>query len=115
RRLEHSSGGGGADVFVETVRPPQSLVVFGAGYDVAPLVQIAKAIGWHVTLVGMRPATGMRERFAAADVLLVGTADDPTAGLTPEPGAAAVLVTHNYPIDAKILATLAERRLRYVG
>jgi xanthine dehydrogenase accessory factor len=115
RRFERSNEESGADVFFETIRPPQSLVIFGAGYDAAPLVQVAKAVGWHVTVVGMRPATGMRERFPTADVLLVGTADDPAAGLTPEPDAAVVLVTHNYPIDVKVLATLARQPLPYVG
>jgi xanthine dehydrogenase accessory factor len=115
RRFKQPKEEAGADVFFEAILPPQSIVIFGAGYDVAPLVQVAKAVGWHATIVGMRPATGMRERFPSADVLLVGTADDPTAGLTPEPDAAVVLVTHNYPIDAKILKALSRQPLPYVG
>ncbi|HEY2584574.1 MAG TPA: XdhC family protein [Tepidisphaeraceae bacterium] len=104
-----------ADVFIETMRPPQSLVIFGGGSDVVPLLELAKALGWHVTIVAGRSSAGARERFATADVFAAGDADDPTAGVTPETGAAVVLMTHDFPRDAKVLAALAGRPLRYLG
>jgi xanthine/CO dehydrogenase XdhC/CoxF family maturation factor len=104
-----------ADVFIETIRPPQSLVIFGGGSDVVPLLELAKALGWHVTIVAGRSATGARERFATADVFASTDADDPAAGITIEPDAAVVLMTHDFPRDAKILAALAGHRIRYLG
>jgi xanthine/CO dehydrogenase XdhC/CoxF family maturation factor len=94
------------DVFVERLSPPQQLVVFGAGPDVVPVVSMAALLGWHVTVVGVRPATGLARRFAQADELLITPPDDPLAGVELTPRSAVVLMTHNYPRDIDILSRL---------
>ena len=50
-----TSIGDSGEVFVEHLKPPQSLVIFGAGADVVPVVAMSKLLGWHVTVVGPRP------------------------------------------------------------
>ena len=47
------------DLFVETLRPPLPLVVFGAGPDVLPVVELARGLGWHTEVVDpqARPAS----------------------------------------------------------
>jgi xanthine/CO dehydrogenase XdhC/CoxF family maturation factor len=102
------------NVFVETILPPQAIVIFGAGPDVPPLVAIAKTLGWHVTVVASRPATGVRERLAAADSIHVTGADAPADGVPLPDDAAVLLMTHNLARDRLILAALPPR-LRYVG
>jgi xanthine/CO dehydrogenase XdhC/CoxF family maturation factor len=97
---------GGADVFVELLVPPQALVVFGGGPDVVPVVRIAKALGWHVTVVAGRPATGLGERFAEADRLLVTSSEEPMTEVGLSSDAAVVLMTHNFPRDVRILTGL---------
>ncbi|MEO5954987.1 MAG: XdhC family protein, partial [Nitrospiraceae bacterium] len=62
---------GCAQVFIEIVRPPVPLVVFGAGYDAVPVVRLAKELGWHVTVVDPRPGHAIRTRFPLADALVV--------------------------------------------
>jgi xanthine/CO dehydrogenase XdhC/CoxF family maturation factor len=104
-----------ADLFVETLRPPQSIVVFGGGSDVVPVMELAKMLGWHVTIVAGPGSSGGRERFSAADVLRVAEKEDPSTGVIPEPGAAVVLMTHDFPRDAQILRSLSDRPLRYLG
>jgi xanthine dehydrogenase accessory factor len=105
---------GSADLFVEWILPPQSLVIFGGGPDAAPVVAIAKTLGWHVTVVGARPSSAMPERFGMADVLCVTPADDPTEGVEIRAGAAVVLMTHNFARDRLILENLPAR-LGYLG
>jgi xanthine/CO dehydrogenase XdhC/CoxF family maturation factor len=104
-----------ADVFVETIRPPQSIVLFGGGSDVVPVLELCKTLGWHVTIVGGTDALGFRERFAAADALHASDAADPAAGVVPEPDAAVVLMTHDFSRDAKILESFAKGPIRYLG
>jgi xanthine/CO dehydrogenase XdhC/CoxF family maturation factor len=106
---------GSVDVFFELLRPPQSLILFGGGPDVVPVVAIAKALGWHVAVIASHAAPGFRERFASADVVAAGTEDDPLGGIEPAPDAAAVLMTHNYPRDMAILPRLLSRPLGYLG
>jgi xanthine dehydrogenase accessory factor len=40
--------------------PPPHLLVIGAGVDAQPVVQMAKTLGWTVTLWDSRPANGRR-------------------------------------------------------
>lgn len=103
------------DLFVETLRPPQSLVIFGGGSDVVPLLELARTLGWHVTIVAGSGSGRVRQRFAAADVLRIADKDDPSAGVVPEADAAVVLMTHDFPRDARILESLANRPIRYLG
>jgi xanthine/CO dehydrogenase XdhC/CoxF family maturation factor len=105
---------GGAEVFVELVAPAQAVVIFGGGPDVVPVVRMAKELGWHVTVVAARPATGLGERFALADRFLVTSSAEPLAGVCVDPDAAVVLMTHNFPRDVRILAGLG-REPRYLG
>ena len=104
-----------ADLFVETLRPPQSIVIFGGGSDVVPVMELVKTLGWHVTIVAGPGSDRARERFSAADALRVAEKEDPSAGVIPEPGAAVVLMTHDFPRDSQILGRLSDRPLRYLG
>lgn len=104
-----------AGVFRQAIEPPISLVVFGAGDDAQPLVRLAKEIGWHVTVADARPAFATRERFPAADTLIVGPAAGLVAQAAPGPRALAVVMTHHYVHDVPLLRALLARPLAYLG
>ena len=57
------SRGGWADALFESLAPTQSLAIFGDGHDVAPLVDLAKTLAWHVTVIGSRPVAALRQNF----------------------------------------------------
>lgn len=95
-----------ADAFVERLAPPQSLVIFGTGNDALPVVSFARGLGWHVTVVGARPATGVPQRFGEANQVHVTSSDDPLQGVDVRPDAAVVLMTHNLARDRVILQRL---------
>lgn len=107
---------GQIDVLLEVVCPPVPLLIFGAGYDVIPVVQFAKQLGWHVTVVGHRPEQLTSDRFPLADQLLYCTPDSPNAYrhlLTPQ--TVAIVMTHRYLSDLALLKTLIPAQLRYLG
>jgi xanthine dehydrogenase accessory factor len=103
------------EVFVEWVGQPVSLVIFGAGHDAIPLVNIAKQIGWHVTVADGRPGYANASRFPGADGVVLIRPDDPLAGLDIGPRTAVVLMTHNYPQDGKLLQRILPLAPRYLG
>ena len=41
---------------IETIAPPIPLTIFGAFDDAIPVAQLAKSLGWHVTVIDARPA-----------------------------------------------------------
>lgn len=106
---------GRAEVFVEFVRPPRPLVVFGAGHDAIPLVRLAKELGWHVTVVDHRAAYATSERFPLADEVLVSSSDDMPARVALDSETVALVMTHNYLRDLKLLKTLLPSPVRYLG
>ncbi len=114
-RRAFTTAQGRIDVLVEDVRPPQALVVFGDGHDVAPMVELAKGLAWHVTVVGVRSEAGLRSRFAAADRLVSATSENPASDLIVEPNAAALVMGHHLRRDAAVLANLLRKPPAYVG
>jgi xanthine dehydrogenase accessory factor len=91
------------------------LTIFGAGDDAQPLLRQAKELGWFVSVADGRTHLANPTRFPQADLLsilpindLPGIAFDapptPFAGLQPED--AAIVMTHSFEQDSKILACL---------
>jgi xanthine/CO dehydrogenase XdhC/CoxF family maturation factor len=104
-----------ADVFVEYVGPPQSLVIFGAGHDALPLVTIAGQLGWDITVVDGRPAYARAERFPEARRVMVLKGSELPRDLAIGRETAVVLMTHNFPLDARLLPAVLSARPAYVG
>ncbi len=105
----------GVEVFLECIQPPPPLVVFGAGRDALPVVRLAKELGWHVTVVDTRAAQPRPERFPVADTVLACSVEDiaDTVPLTPQTDT--VVMTHNYPDDRRVLQTLLQSPVGYIG
>ncbi|MDQ2799684.1 MAG: XdhC family protein [Armatimonadota bacterium] len=107
--------GGSASVFLEAIKPPLSLVIFGAGHDAPPLVRLAKEIGWHVIVADPRPAYATVERFPQADVVLAFPLEEAASRLSLDARTAAVLMTHNYLNDRTLLEQILPSPVRYLG
>jgi xanthine/CO dehydrogenase XdhC/CoxF family maturation factor len=105
---------GETQVFVEWIGPPLSLVVFGAGHDAVPLSAIARELGWSVTVADGRPAYARANRFPDARVVLT-TLSDPLRDVRIDHDTAVVLMTHNYPLDVRLLPRILPLRPRYLG
>ncbi|WP_400191562.1 XdhC family protein [Hymenobacter sp. B81] len=106
-------GGGTVRVFLEVLRPPLHLTVYGAGNDAQPLVRLAAALGWHVTVVDGRPRLAAAERFPeAAAVRVVPLAEVPALPLAAD---YAVLLSHNYAYDYAVLHRLLHAPTPYLG
>ena len=57
---------GNAEIFFEVATRPPELVVFGAGDDAVPVVHLAWALGFTVTVIDVREALLTSERFPRA-------------------------------------------------
>jgi xanthine/CO dehydrogenase XdhC/CoxF family maturation factor len=103
-----------------------ALGVFGAGDDAQPLVRMAKELGWFVCVADGRSNLATWERFPLADAMHVLPIEDLPEASASEPSAAfrtlgqedaAVVMTHSFEQDAKVLACLlaAESTPCYIG
>jgi len=114
RRIELPDGGW-LEALLEWLVPAQALAIFGGGHDVGPLVDLAKSLGWHVTVIGPRAEAGLRQRFPSADAW-ISSADDPGAGAADLPAdSAAVVMGHDLRRDTAALAKLLKNPRAYIG
>lgn len=102
-------------VFQETLTPPPALLIFGAGDDAQPLAQLARLLGWPVTIADPRAAFATADRFPTAARILVAPANELVARVAPEPGSLAVVMTHHYIHDVPLLRDLLPLDLAYLG
>ncbi len=101
---------GGMSALVEPIVASPMLYAIGAGHDVVPLVDIARASGLRVTVA--MPDARFANRFASADRVLVGA---PDAIARAARGGCAVVMTHSFERDRDILAALLAEDVPYVG
>ena len=104
----------GAELFVEYLPPPPSLLVFGAGDDAIPLTRLAREMGWRVTVADPRSAFATAARFQGADAVHVLRPED-AASLPFDPWTVAVVMTHHYRLDVPALRALLPLNLPYLG
>lgn len=105
---------GTAEVFLEVIQPPVSLVIFGAGFDVLPLVRFAKELGWYVTVIDPKARLITSERFKICDQVMLGF-DQIEAKIKFNEETVVVVMSHNYLDDLEFLQRLIPISLKYLG
>ena len=103
------------EIFLDAVRPPRSLLICGAGEDAVPLARLAKELGWCVRVVDGRRAYATREQFPEVDELVVCPPQELATRSAVRPGAAVVLMTHNYRHDLAFLRPVLASPAAYIG
>lgn len=100
-------------VWVDYRAARPALWIFGAGDDARPLMNLARELGWFVAIADGRSHLATRARFAKADeVCAFDIREFPknaAAAIDVHPTDAALLVTHSFEQDSRILAWLLGR------
>ena len=100
--------------FVEQLTGAPEMVIAGGGHVALEVANIAKILGFVVTVVDERGEFANRERFKTADRVLC---EDIAAGLQRSAGTNAyyVIVTRGHKDDLRALETVLAKKYRYVG
>jgi xanthine/CO dehydrogenase XdhC/CoxF family maturation factor len=112
---EYQADGISMTAFIEFLQPAISLVVVGAGNDAVPMVQIADALGWDVSVVDGRNTHARPERFVAACQVLVAKPEAVLEQLHIDASTVFVMMTHNYNYDLSMLKALLPTQVSYIG
>jgi xanthine dehydrogenase accessory factor len=107
--------GGAVKVFIETLLPPVPLVVFGAGQDALPVIELARGLGWQTEVVDPQARPASRTRFALADHVTLARPEEVGSKVTITPRTLTLLMSHNYSHDLALLKFLLASPARYVG
>jgi xanthine/CO dehydrogenase XdhC/CoxF family maturation factor len=106
---------GSVKVFVETLLPPVRLVVFGAGHDALPVVELASGLGWQTEVVDPQARSVSRSRFARADRVILSRPEEAGLHVRITPRTLTLLMSHNYSHDLELLRFLLTTPARYIG
>ena len=91
---------------------PQAM---GATDVAVALVQLARPLGFHVTVVDGRDRWANRERFPTADALCVGMPSELISAMPLTPATALVLLAHDFKYDIPVLEVALKSRVGYIG
>ncbi|MBO9491196.1 XdhC family protein [Endozoicomonas sp. G2_1] len=98
------------------VQAPPHFLICGGGIDARPLANIAKQLGWQVSVWDPRPANARVEFFANVDHLLRMPAEQLVAYITQRQVNAAMVMSHSVSLDVEVMSALSKsQHLAYVG
>ncbi len=104
-------------VFIESFAPPPQMLIFGAVDFTAALTNVAKFLGYRVTVCDARPMFATKKRFPRADVVAVDWPNrllDDVGEQLGERDAVAVL-THDAKFDIPAIRSALATNVGYIG
>jgi len=102
-------------VFIESLAPPQDLLVFGAVHIGQAVCSFGSQMGYRVTVVDSRPAFATQERFPEAHRVIVGWPDDIMDRLGFDRRTWVVVLSHDPRHETPPLAAALKADTRYIG
>jgi xanthine dehydrogenase accessory factor len=108
-------GGREAAVFLEAVPTPPMLVIVGATHVAVTLARLAGIVGFRVVVADPRAALASRERFPAADEIVLAWPDEAVARLRITRRTAIALLSHDPKFDRPGLTAALRSAAGYIG
>jgi xanthine dehydrogenase accessory factor len=99
----------------ETMKPKDQLLIFGAGPDVEPLVELAERLDFETTIVDPRSSRCNRDFFPTASSLVVKHPDSFLKDYPVSKETYVILMTHNFTYDQVLLKHFLTLQPKYLG
>jgi xanthine/CO dehydrogenase XdhC/CoxF family maturation factor len=103
------------EIFVELIQPTLSLIIFGGGFDARPVSELAKSLGWNVSVTDECVAHIAPIFFPSADKLSLCKREFIDRDFEITSYTACVLMSHNYDYDRDVLKKLLKTDTPYIG
>jgi len=115
KTIEYPTEGGETLVFYDVYPSPDRLLVFGGVHVAVPLVELAKTLGFRITVVDARGQWATRERFPKADEIAVMYADEYLTNARLDLSTYVVVLTHDPKLDDPAVIEAVKHDVRYIG
>jgi xanthine dehydrogenase accessory factor len=102
-------------IFYEQIDPNPRLVIFGAGHDVIPVVELAAQSGFDVIVVDQRKELLNNSRFPNASLFVHSWPDDYTLNVKPLENDFVLFMSHNIYHDAEAFNFYRKHPVKYFG
>lgn len=103
------------EIFIELIQPTVSLIIFGGGFDARPVSQLAKSLGWKVSVTDECVAHIAPLFFPDADQLTLCQREFVDRDFNITSYTACVMMSHNYEYDRDVLKKLIKTDTPYIG
>jgi len=103
------------EIFFEVLTAISKVIIVGAGHLAIPLVQFAKILGFHITVLDDRVMYANRERFPDVDEVLVGDMAELLRGMEITSQTYIVLITRGHQYDEPCLREVIHSPAKYIG
>jgi xanthine dehydrogenase accessory factor len=106
---------GVARIFVDPVSGAQRLIIAGAGHIAQPLAALGSMLGFHVTVIDDRAAFANRQRFPAANEIIVARFGDAINSLALDRHCYLISVTRGHSYDEEVVQAALRQPCGFVG
>lgn len=110
-----TGAGDAAQVYFDVSLPQPTLIIVGAGHISIPLSQLARVLGYHVSVVDARETFATPERLPDAQEIIVSWPDEALARIPLTPSTAVAVLTHDDKFDVPALVAALRGGAGYVG
>lgn len=102
-------------IFINVIPGEANLIIAGGGHIAKPLSEMAKVLGFNVTIVDDRKEYANKFRFPLADEIICGDFKEVFSNLTLNKNSSVVVVTHGHRYDEQVLEEVLRSKAGYVG
>ncbi|MCD4676465.1 MAG: XdhC family protein [Desulfobacula sp.] len=103
------------DLFVEKIGLNPRIFLFGAGHVSMFVAQLAKTVGFDITLIDDRPKFANKERFPGADEILITDFDQAFEQLNISQNSYLLIITRGHLHDKVVLQYALGTNASYIG
>jgi xanthine dehydrogenase accessory factor len=101
---------GAPRVFVDPITGAQRLIIAGAGHIAVPLASLGSMLGFHVTVIDDRASFANRERFPAADRIIVRPFTSALESLQLDRHCYVISVTRGHSFDEEVVRAVLKQQ-----
>jgi xanthine dehydrogenase accessory factor len=102
-------------VFIDTIAPRPTMLIFGAGHIAQPLTVIAGELGFRVVVADARGAWATPERFPHVDELIVAWPAAVFDHIEPGSKTYVVMLSHDARFEIPVFEAVHNAPLKYLG
>jgi len=102
-------------VFIDTIAPRPTMLIFGAGHIAQPLSIIARELGFRVVVADARAAWATEERFPDVDELIVAWPGSVFDHIEPDSKTYVVMLSHDARFEIPVFEAVHGAPIKYLG
>ena len=102
-------------VFIDTIAPRPTMLIFGAGHIAQPLSVIARELGFRVVVADARAAWATHERFPHVDELIIAWPGKVFDHIEPDSKMYVVMLSHDARFEIPVFEAVHNVPIKYLG